>query len=94
MLAVTSPNVIYYRGQPGSTTMPIPWTGDEIEDELVARIKAGEYPLDSRLPSTAELALEFGVSPATVYRRIKNLREDGILRGLKGSGVYVVRMPD
>lgn len=69
--------------------MPIPSSGDEIEAEIIDRIERGVYPPGSRLPSTTEFALEFGVSYATIYRVVRRLREAGDVVGRPGNGVFV-----
>jgi DNA-binding LacI/PurR family transcriptional regulator len=54
-----------------------------VYEELRAAIRAGEYPVDTRLPSEAELTEKFSVSPITLKRALDLLRIDG----------YIVRRP-
>lgn len=54
-----------------------------VYEELRDAIRAGEYPVDARLPSEAELTEKFSVSAITLKRALDLLRIDG----------YIVRRP-
>lgn len=54
-----------------------------VYEELRNAIRAGEYPVDTRLPSESELTEKFSVSPITLKRALDLLRIDG----------YIVRRP-
>jgi len=54
------------------------------------RIKEGVYPLGSRLPGGAGLALEFGVAPMTVRQALDAVEEMGYIVRKKGKGTFVV----
>ena len=56
-----------------------------IADELTAKIKSGELPPGTKLPSTAQ----YDVSPATVYRAVSLLHDRDLVVGHSGRGVYV-----
>ncbi|WP_123606562.1 winged helix-turn-helix domain-containing protein [Micromonospora sp. Llam0] len=60
-----------------------------IADELTAKIKSGELPPGAKLPSTAQLADQYDVSPATVYRAVSLLHDRALVVGHSGRGVYV-----
>ncbi|WFE22716.1 winged helix-turn-helix domain-containing protein [Solwaraspora sp. WMMD937] len=60
-----------------------------IADELTAKIKSGELPPGTKLPSTAQLADLYDVSPATVYRAVSLLHDRDLVVGHSGRGVYV-----
>lgn len=60
-----------------------------IADEITAKIKSGELPNGTKLPSTSELADQFEVSVATAYRAVSILHERNLVRGQQGRGVYV-----
>lgn len=62
----------------------------EIADALRARIRSGEYPVGSRLPSIASLESEFDVSLQTVRSAQKVLVEDGLIRLEQGVGAWVI----
>ncbi|WP_282940123.1 PLP-dependent aminotransferase family protein [Paenibacillus sp. RC67] len=57
---------------------------------LRERIFQGIYPAGRRLPSTRDLASEFGVSRALVVEVYEQLIAEGYLEGRQGSGTYVV----
>ncbi|MFV2083977.1 GntR family transcriptional regulator [Micromonospora sp. LOL_021] len=60
-----------------------------IADELTAKINSGELPPGTKLPSTAQLADQYDVSPATVYRAVSLLHDRDLVVGHSGRGVYV-----
>ncbi|MEU7566733.1 winged helix-turn-helix domain-containing protein [Streptomyces fradiae] len=61
-----------------------------VADELERRIRAGEIPPGGRLENERELADVFGVSPGTVRRAVRELRERGLVGTLPSKGSYVV----
>ncbi|MFY1625687.1 GntR family transcriptional regulator [Micromonospora sp. WMMD723] len=69
--------------------MPIPMSSRQIADDLTARIRAGEYPQGSKLPSLRELADLYSVSVSTIQRALELTRERGLTIGRAGAGVYV-----
>ncbi|MYV99870.1 winged helix-turn-helix domain-containing protein [Streptomyces sp. SID3343] len=72
-----------------------------IATELRSRIARGTYLPDDRLPSLAELQAEFGVSNTVIKSALAILRNEDLIVGQQGKGVYVrsdvtpgaVRMP-
>lgn len=62
----------------------------QLADDIVARIRGGEYPPGSRLPSEAELSESYGVAKMTVRRALEVLRERGHIRTLRGRGSVVI----
>ncbi|AVT38217.1 winged helix-turn-helix domain-containing protein [Plantactinospora sp. BB1] len=60
-----------------------------IADEITAKIKNGELPPGTKLPSTSELADQYGVSTATAYRAVSLLHDRDMVMGQPGRGVYV-----
>jgi len=67
---------------------------EEIECALLFRVKSGQYPASSRLPSVRELAREFGVNKNTIARVYQSLMSKGYLRSATGKGVFVVESPN
>ncbi len=63
----------------------------QVADHIAARIEAGEFPPESRLPPERELAAEYGVAYNTVRRSMDVLRERGLVVTLRGHGNYVAR---
>lgn len=61
---------------------------------LRRRIEAGLYPPDTKLPTQDDLARQFGTTPATVNRAIRELCQLGLLvvrRGRPHNGTFVAR---
>ncbi|WP_199853315.1 winged helix-turn-helix domain-containing protein [Plantactinospora sp. BC1] len=73
--------------------MPIPPTMNELIDDLVKRIKKGDFPPGTQIPSTSDLADHYDVSPSTISRAVARLRQRGILVGRPGRGVFVAEKP-
>jgi DNA-binding FadR family transcriptional regulator len=62
----------------------------QIADQLRALIRAGEYPVGSRLPAERELATQLGVSRPSVREALIALEVEGLVEVRPGSGVHVV----
>jgi len=65
-----------------------------VYDGIVALIARGDFALNSRLPSEAELSIQFSASRPVVREALGRLREDGLVVSRQGSGSYVRRQPD
>ncbi len=61
----------------------------QIQDWLEFRIKEGELPPGSKLPTEQELAERFGVNRHTVRRALTLLAEKELIRTEQGSGSFV-----
>lgn len=71
--------------------MPIPLSVAQVRELLTDRIRrrvAGYRP-GEKLPTHEQLAEQLPSSRASVARAIALLKEDGLLVGVRGSGVYV-----
>ncbi len=66
-----------------------PSLAERLEKTLRRRIRRGEYPPGSRLPSESELAESFGVSRATVRTALAKLAAQGVVMRRQGDGTYV-----
>ena len=69
--------------------MPVTADYIRIADEITADIKAGKYKAGDKLPSIAETAATYGVSPSTVkqvYVRLEALR---VIWRHQGKGIFV-----
>ncbi|WP_375779125.1 GntR family transcriptional regulator [Bradyrhizobium sp. ma5] len=62
---------------------------ESVREELLKRIKSGIYLPGSPIPSTAMLSEEFGVSPITIKRSIRDLQTAGMLIAVAGKGTFV-----
>ncbi|MFI9722467.1 GntR family transcriptional regulator [Streptomyces sp. NPDC052396] len=60
-----------------------------VADDLRRRIAAGEWAVGERLPSRAQLALDYGVGPNVLQKAQERLIVEGLLEGRAGSGTYV-----
>jgi DNA-binding GntR family transcriptional regulator len=56
---------------------------------ITDRIKSGEYPRESRLPSESELMEEFELGRSTVRRAMAWLRDQDIVETVATRGTYV-----
>jgi GntR family transcriptional regulator len=61
-----------------------------IADDIAAKIAAGVYQAEQRLPSETELAAEYGTARMTVRRAVRELRERGLVETVYGKGTYVL----
>ena len=62
--------------------------------DLRQKIAAGELPVGSAIPSTAQLGELYGVSTTVVRAAVARLRVDGLVVGHAGKGVFVSATPD
>ena len=61
----------------------------QVSDLLAERIRSQEYAPGSRLPSESDLALQLGVSRATVRSALARLATQGLVLRKQGNGTYV-----
>ena len=69
--------------------MPLYFRYEEIADDLIARIEAGEFQPGDRLPSRRELTAHYEVTEPVIDRAMQVLRNKGLTRTIVGKGVYV-----
>ncbi len=69
--------------------MSVPMSAAEIADDLADRIRDGEPPPGSKMPSYHELAVLYGVGTTTIANVMTVLKERGLVVGYQGRGVYV-----
>lgn len=62
----------------------------EVLDRLLARIRSGEYPVGSWLPSERELMQAFGVGRPAVREALQSLERMGLLAIVHGEGARVL----
>lgn len=65
----------------------------KISSDIRSLIMSGEWPPGSRIPTTTNLMTRYDTSNVTVQRSLKILKEEGLLVGRSGSGVYVRDTP-
>ena len=61
----------------------------QIQNYVFDKIKSGEYPLGSKIPSEIELAELFQVSRVTANKAIKEMSVMGVLDRVRGRGTFV-----
>ena len=61
----------------------------KVEKYFKDRIRSGEFPAGSRLPSNAEIASQTGVSVFSVQRAMRNLTNSGLVERRQKSGTFV-----
>lgn len=60
---------------------------------LREKILSGEFPVDARIPTEAELVGEYGVSRITVRQALSALEKEGLIRREAGRGTFVTDHP-
>ena len=66
---------------------------DRVYDQLLGRIRSGEFPPDGKLPGEHDLATTFDVSRPIVRDALGRLREEGIVYSRQGAGTFVRPAP-
>jgi len=66
----------------------------QLADLLLARIRAGDYPAGSRIPSEPELSRRFGIGRPTVRQATDLLVRRRVLSRRRGSGTFVTPPPE
>lgn len=67
---------------------------DVVYAKIAGRIRSGEYPVSTRLPTENDLADALGVSRPVVREALARLRNDGVVVSRRGSGTYVQRVEE
>jgi len=62
---------------------------ETVREEILRRISKGTYQPEELIPSAAMLCEEFGVSPITIKRALRDLQAAGALMSVAGKGTYV-----
>lgn len=62
---------------------------ERVRSAIRQRIASGMWQPGDRLPKIKELAELFDSKPTTVKTALAFLREDGLVRGQQGKGIYV-----
>jgi DNA-binding GntR family transcriptional regulator len=71
---------------PSDRTPELP--SHRVEVALRARINAGEWQAQERLPPVAELATEFGVARSTVVSALRRMEADGLVTIVSNWGTF------
>ncbi|MBQ0135685.1 MAG: GntR family transcriptional regulator [Oscillospiraceae bacterium] len=62
---------------------------NQVLDGIKAKIEAGNYKVDQKIPTEPELCEEYGVSRITVRRAVEELEREGLLIRRQGKGTFV-----
>lgn len=77
-----------------NTSTTTPSTEDplyrQVSDDLLQRIQAGEFPLDSTMPKEVDLARQLGVSRVTLRQALQILEKGGVIRRVRRTGTRVI----
>ena len=63
---------------------------DQVTGVLLQEIKGNKFPVNSRLPSEAEMAARFGVSRTVIREAVSRLKSEGLVGTRQGSGTRVL----
>lgn len=66
----------------------------KIAAAIRADIATGRLKVGDMLPSRAQLAARFDAAPMTVSNAVRLLKDEGLVRGEQGRGIFVVAAPD
>lgn len=61
----------------------------QLADILRRGIEDGTYPPDRALPSIRTLQQTYGIADGTIQKALAILKADGLVRSVRGRGVYV-----
>ena len=64
-----------------------------VQDEVLRRIHAREWPPGELIPNEADLAIEFGCARSTVNRALRSLADSGLLDRQRKAGTRVAAQP-
>jgi DNA-binding GntR family transcriptional regulator len=67
---------------------------EQVAGEIRRAIAEGEAKPGERLPPARDLAAELGVNRTTVFRALRQLRDEGLLEFRRGRGITVAATPD
>lgn len=71
-------------------TVPV---GTQVRGQIEYAVATGELPPGARLPSVRELATGLGVAPVTISHAYRDLRLQGLIETVQGSGTFVPEQP-
>jgi len=65
----------------------------QIEEQLARLVMTGHYKAKERIPSVRELAVTLRVNPLTVSKAYGRLSDRGLVKTVRGKGVFVAEKP-
>lgn len=67
---------------------------EEVATAIEEKIKSGEFPIESKLPTEPELMKQFAVGRSTIREAVKYLSQSGYLHVQQGLGTFVKSVRD
>ena len=61
----------------------------QLKEKIIAMIAEGEFNPGNQLPTQKELCAQYGMSHMTVRRALDELIKEGVIRSVRGEGLYV-----
>ena len=61
---------------------------EQIQNDLIDKIQAGEYRAGDRIPSEKEIAEQYGVSRITAVKALTELSLNGYIHRVQGKGSF------
>ena len=65
-----------------------------VYEKILAAVIAGEFPINKKLPTEAQLCERYEVSRPVLRDALNRLKEDELVVSRRGSGSFVIRRPD
>ncbi|GLQ07800.1 UTRA domain-containing protein [Sneathiella chinensis] len=75
---------------PGHSPKPL---YEQVKIYVKSRIKNGDWPCHSQIPSEHTLVREMGISRMTIHRALRELTQEGVLDRIQGVGTFVAKPP-
>lgn len=73
------------------------WSGEpayrQVAADLRNRVRSGKLPVDSKLPSLADLMRQYDVSITVIRMALRELRTEGLVVSHQGKGTFVRSVP-
>jgi GntR family histidine utilization transcriptional repressor len=63
----------------------------QVKDYILGKIRTGQWPPETRVPSENALIKQLGASKMTVNRALRELTAEGVLHRLQGVGTFVAQ---
>ncbi len=65
----------------------------QLMNSIIEKMQQGEYQVGDRLDSERAMSQQYGINRLTVRKALKGLQEQGYLMAKRGSGTFVVKIP-
>ena len=63
---------------------------EQLAEILRGQIRSGKIPTNRKLPSVKALRQQYGCAQGTAEHAIRVLKAEGLVKSVKGKGVYVI----